>query len=376
MFNMTTSPLKLGEIVTYFLKVPNGKRKSFSIVKRISNSESNPKYDTFENEQIKIINGLFLAGKKSFESTRKEFKQVIHELATNEKKRRGDLISCDENNILMKEYLNKKYPIKRRKEMDFKSVENETSRSLKLLGTKSLLSMTTEEIQDCIDTLEPSLQKRYVSRLHSILRTLGRNDIELFYSKPRKNRVTHLEIKDLHFLINQIKKESKPIAGITSLEFADFISALFCTGMRIGEAIGIESHDFNKTKCYIRVRQQLKQDGSISETKNKKERKSIIIKSGIKEVENWILLDKTHFNRYQAAKYLSKKTKEIFKDKNKQISLHGLRHSYAIHLLRVVEASISTVALFLGDSIKTTEDYYIDFVASDETIDSVLKKMK
>ncbi len=362
---------------TYFLKKPTlgSQRNSFAIVKKTHEGNA-VKYSSFNNSQTKLLNTLYTSGKKSFDETTKEFKEIIKNLQLNEKKRRGDLIASDENHIVLNEYLSKKYPLKKRKNLHFESVLNESARSLKILGNKSILSMSPDEIQSCVDRLNPDHQKRYVSRLHSILKTMGRTDVELFYSKPRKRRVAHITQKDLKILTDSILKEPRAIAGITPKNFAYFVIALFCTGARIGEALAFEEYDLVKTKFFIKIKQQVRQDGTLSETKNRKERKAVVLPFGIEATEEWIKLDKSKFSRFQAAKYLTKKTQALFEDRNKHISLHGLRHSYAIHLLRVVETSLSNVASFIGDGISVTEEYYIDFIASDETIENVVKRMK
>ena len=62
----------------------------------------------------------------------------------------------------------------------------------------------------------------------------------------------------------------------------------------------------------------------------------------------------------------------VFKDPKKQISPHSLRHSYCIHLIdRGV--SLDKVAKLIGDSIKTTEEYYTGFIVSDNEVDIVKK---
>lgn len=363
-------------IITYFLKSPGpSRRASFSIIRREIRDSNKPTYSVFKSKQTEHLNKLYKEQTLSFEAARSEFKAIIKLLTENELKRRGDLVRVAENNTILTDYLTVKYPARRRREIDFKAAENESARTLKILGNNSILSMSSEQIQKCIDRVEPRLQKRYVYRLNSILRTLGRTDVQLFYTRTKRPRVSHIDRSDLNLLVKSIDIESLRVGGLTGRDFKSLIITLFCTGMRIGEALAVEPTDFNKAKYFIRINRQLKQNGQIADTKNRKERKAVVLPFGVDEVEHWVNLDKSKLSRYQIGKYLSKKTKELFKDKNKHISLHGLRHSYAIYLLRVVETSISNVAAFLGDNIKTTEDYYIDFVVSDEVIESIIQKL-
>lgn len=363
------------EIVSFFLKVPSQDRRSFSIVRRVMRKDGKPAHSTVKNAQTKSINALLSSGSITPEYAKTEFKTLIKHLYENENKRRGILLTCPENQAILASYLDTKYPPKRRKNIDFQSAYNETARTLQKLGNKSILSMTAEELQDCVDTIEESQQRRYASRLHSLLRFLGRHDFTLYYVKPHRRRVKHLNQEDLSVLVKAIKKEITDIAGVTPDQFAQFVVAMFGSGLRIGEALALDEADLVKQRYYLKVTKQLKQNGTIRATKNKKERKALVLPFTIEAMVSWANQDKSNFCRFAAAKYLSSKTRQLFKDSNKHVSLHGLRHSYAIYLLRVVETSISNVATFLGDSIKVTEDYYIDYVASDETIESVIRKI-
>ena len=95
------SAAKQNEIISYFLKSPDKNRRTFSIIRKIQSKDSKPTYSVVKNEQVDILNKLFLENKKSEESTKKEFKEIIKKLYKNEKKRRGDLISSDENKAVL-----------------------------------------------------------------------------------------------------------------------------------------------------------------------------------------------------------------------------------------------------------------------------------
>lgn len=371
-----SAKLKPSDKVQYYLKCPSEKtrQKKFTIVKRIIREDGTKEHSVVEDSRLDTINKLWLTNQRKKEASRRECNLLIRDLYKREFQRRGKLITSADNNKILELYLDKKYPKGKRRDMDFNAVRNETARCLRILGHESLTTITQEKLQACVDNLEADKQKRYVSRLRSILKTMGITGIELYFSRSKRKRVSYITVEDLETLCSKIKHDS--IGGLSGIELCFFYRTLFATGMRIGEALAVEPEDFVKGKYYIKVNKQLKQDKKIADTKNKKARKAVVISGYIDDVEAWVKFDKSKVNRFEVAKYLSRKTKELFTDKNKHISCHGLRHSYAIHLLRVVETTISNVATFLGDSIKTTEDYYIDFMVDDQTIENVVSKMK
>ncbi len=77
-------------------------------------------------------------------------------------------------------------------------------------------------------------------------------------------------------------------------------------------------------------------------------------------------------SRLEIIKRASKKT--FPNNPQKKITVHDLRHSYAIHILNQ-GIFMALVAKALGNSILVCEEHYSDFELSDEGIEAVLSRL-
>lgn len=181
-------PVGPKDLVQYYLKCPSEKnrQRKFTIVMRILRVNGSIEHSTVGQEKINDINKEYRAANYTFNESKKKANSVTRALYQIELLRRGKLIPSDDNRKVQEQYLDKKYPKGKRKEMDFKAVENETTRCLRILGHESLVSITQDKLQACIDKLEPSKQKRYVSRLRSILKVMRISGIKIKFSRIKK----------------------------------------------------------------------------------------------------------------------------------------------------------------------------------------------
>lgn len=354
---------------TYYIKAPTGRRKSFAIMVR---EGIPPKTKTLKDSRVEAINNNLELGILSTEEARKQINQVKESLYQGENKLRGKLPISEINYQAFEKYISR-YQSKE-SHMDVKAAINETRRALEALEEISIFSAPQAQIQSKINKLDTNKQKRVAKRLSSILKSIGRTDISLAYTSGVRKRVSHILLDDLVSILKHIADNDIRGGCQSSKDYSSLISFLFCSGCRIGEALVISKSDLSRDNQILKIREQLTQSGQIKATKTKRERSALIISHHLNL--HFVGLKKSNINRFQAAKTLSGITKAMFPDEPiKHISLHGLRHSYAICLLNN-GVSLKTVAKCIGDSISTTESYYIDYIEDDESLILAMNKLK
>jgi site-specific recombinase XerD len=58
------------------------------------------------------------------------------------------------------------------------------------------------------------------------------------------------------------------------------------------------------------------------------------------------------------------------------VTVHDLRHSFAVHMLVDHNQSVKRIARLLGNSESVCEKYYLNFVFEDDTLDSLVAQLK
>lgn len=176
---------------------------------------------------------------------------------------------------------------KKRHELDFKSIQNEVRRVVRVCSGLNFQSATKEEFEERIFALNKRVQKKYASRLNSILKTYQRDFKVEYLTESKKRIVTHLSISELNDVCSKVPRE-----------YSLLFKAIFATGARTGEAYALSESDVSSEE--VSITQQLKRDNSVTATKNKTERTAIIIPSLHDSLIEFIKLDKKP-DRYKAA---------------------------------------------------------------------------
>ena len=137
-------------------------------------------------------------------------------------------------------------------------------RAIEALGDKSLQSSSQFVLEKEIKKqFKGEKQRRIVSRLNQILKFLKR-DITLRKDRPEKRKVQYLTVDEF----------KKVLACIEDPYLKTLCEVCFESGMRVGEAFGVEKTGISKN--YVRVHQQLDKEGTLRETKNRKERLAFV----------------------------------------------------------------------------------------------------
>ena len=154
---------------------------------------------------------------------------------------------------------------------------------------------------------------------------------------------------------------------------AALFELLFSTGMRVGEAFAFPPNRITAQRVVIR--RQMHRGGRIGPTKNRKERSTILMNRGSEAARSWLKQDHERIRDRPFNRILKAASERAFPgDPTKAVSVHDLRHSFAVHLVAECDVSVDWVARLLGDSVTVAERYYLRFLASDEDLERILKK--
>jgi len=153
------------------------------------------------------------------------------------------------------------------------------------------------------------------------------------------------------------KREVQKIFSVTKNQKHRLILQLcYGMGLRVSELVNIKLSDIDSQTMLVRIEQ----------AKGKKDRMVVLPKSVLDELRAYYLHYRPKeylFEGQSGGKYSTRSAQAVFKTAmkkagiTKKIGIHGLRHSYATHLLEV-GTDIRFIQELLGhNSIKTTERY-------------------
>lgn len=370
-------------IISYFIKEPTETRRSFSIVMRKQFPDGKREHSTVKLQIIKDINKELKSEKISPSVAKMRINEIKDGLYKTEKKLRGVLELDSKNEEAYHTYLDKHYSkLKRQNLKDFKAAENEIMRAFRALGNVSIRTASRDEIENqivehCGDNIMK--QRKIASRLNSVLKSIGRNDIKLTVLKRPHHDVIFITETELGELIDHIETnvaKDRTFGNLTRDQFIILIKALFYSGLRIGEAKAADIKNWRPADRVYRVTHQIDDNGKKRLPKGDKTRRIVIHKRGEKAFSQWLKFEgKSKINRNLLTKNLKSFCEKLFqKDETKHLTLHSMRHCMAVFYLRDCSFSLSAVASLLGDSIHVTEIYYANFVLHDETLEMMSQK--
>jgi integrase len=346
----------------HFIKRPGGGRRSYSIIKRVIAPSGAKEHSTLKNERLDAINAQMIAGVLGSAAADLAVSNLCEELNAESKKReRGVWVASEDNLRLLKEYFEKEYA---RRRSDKESAMRRLRRAIEQLGPHSLLgdANTLQRVVDERFGYSSTVQRKYVAAINQMRKWFGvRDRLALDREVPPEFRyVTEKEFDRI------LKRVDDPVA-------AALFEFLFSTGMRIGEAFAFPPNHLSAQR--VLVRRQMLRGGKIAQTKNRKERSTILMGRGVEAAKLWMKQDMGALRDVVFNRVLKRAARQVFPgDDSKHISVHDLRHSFAVHLVSECDVTVDWVAKLLGDSVTVAERYYLRFKASDENLDRILKK--
>ena len=236
--------------------------------------------------------------------------------------------------------------------------------------------------------LDRELSERTVHHVHAVLRnalgqafrwgTIPRNIAELVDPpRVRKVEVEYLDRTQADTLLASIKGN----------RWEALIVVAMATGMRQGELIGLRWSDIDFARNHLHVRRQLNRDGSLTEPKTAKGRRTIALPPNVTLLlaehehqqneerrrvgSDWHdhdLVFCTHFGKPLQHRNVLREFGMLLKRANlSHISFHALRHTHATMLL-VQGVPAKIVQERLGHSnISMTLDIYSHFIPGMDT---------
>jgi hypothetical protein len=202
---------------------------------------------------------------------------------------------------------------------------------------------------------DPSRRFEVIRAINEVLKFTGRADLIKNRTVPVSSRVGFISVADFKRSVVRLPQDYQLVLG-----------ALFATGARFGELPLAEITDAS-----VFIKAQIKDDGSVGRTKNKKARRSPVLPPlqrfskaySALPVEAKRALRLEHYDRLYGA---CKRTLGI--------RIHDLRHSYAMEW-KEVGMSFATIGGYIGDTEGAVRKY-LQHAASDEMVDFAIQRYK
>jgi integrase len=349
---------KIIKSIGFSIKRPNKTRRTFAVHKNVIYLNGKRKQPLVEDSRIDAVNINLQRGLLTVDQAYAELKGSVipalrRENNVQEKKLLEDQISETNKKVFLAFWDDKYHGSHLINET---STRNDLLAALRDIEPLSITTASKADLKDKLNALPAKKQRRDVIRINQLLEFLGRNfRIE---KKPQSQReVDYVTWDELQEILPHIYSEEVRYLAI----------ALWGTGARIGEAF---APGFMRLKpnMTIYINKQLDLDGNVRDIKNSKPHHTMLLPEAKEGYLKWCAVpDKERF-RISAINQIIRASKLAFpKRRDKQISAHDLRHSYAIQLLGL-GASLTQIALVLGDSISTVQLHYTGFVMTDEAV--------
>lgn len=339
----------------FTVKNPTNGRATFKIEKR--------KYDkttwkVLSSERAELpdldnINTLYKAKRMDFETARRNVDELVEQLYR-DANAITTVVHNNDNYELLERYWNEEYAS--RDLEDPATARSALTRAIDALGSLSIYSAKRDEIQRAVDKFKGNKQRRIVASLTQLLRFAGR-DFRLRRAKKEKRRVRSLSEDEFRAILPHLPSE--PIRILHEVAFY--------TGARIGECFAIEPEDFNPETDELRIEAQIDKRNQRRDTKNDRERVTIVFPAGIESLARWFEIK--HEISLDTRKRMATFTRqacvaEFPRDERKHLCFHDLRHCYA-RLCRERGLSTEDVADLIGDSIIVAKEHYTGFGPTD-----------
>lgn len=329
----------------FWIRVPSKDRKTFRIYERTGGKGGKPVEDT----RIDAINTALKNGSLDLQSATLEIKRIKAELQKPFQNERYPISEINQD--LFEKYWDIKYSRRKAKADSKRSARNFYLRALAAVGSLSLLTAKVDDLQNAIDQLEASKQRRVCNCINRLLAHLNRTDRLALAQKP-DHEYRYLDEDDFKVLMRNVWDAKQRLV----------CNVAFYTGLRLGEVFGIR--EFSSDDSTVFVERQMLDDGQYGTTKNRKKRRAFVSPDGVKFVKEWLKIptaDRVALRKLEWSKIIRKASKQAFpKSPEKQITFHDLRHSYAIYCMSK-GLSLTVVAASIGDGLSVAQEYYARF---------------
>jgi integrase len=336
----------------YVVQKPAGAHKSYRILKRFKAGG----YETIKLPSLDAINQSFKSKAWTSEQTQDELGQLVERLYREDGVKVRRVISNNTNQALLDRFFEKQYAEKDIQDRD--AAYNAYRRAVEAIGELSLAGSAGSEIAKKLrETFSGNAQRRRAASLDQIRRFDGITNDPIPKDREQRTMPRHLTEDELNRVLLHIDSEIFRIAARVA----------FGTGARIGELCAINEDHYNRRTRFLFIRGQIGRDGSSRETKNRKERRAIVLEYAQDDILEWFERKEelTHSQRINASRILKEACKKAFPNKStKHCVFHDLRHSYVKFLLDH-NVDIFRCARLIGDGLEVTEKHYAGWIVEE-----------
>lgn len=351
----------------YAIKNPSktqgkGKRASFAIQEVTGSNRV-----TLKLEPVDAVNKLLASGVLTVDQARKQIEAVREALYLQRDKHKPQTVFASENLKLVAAYWAAEY--EDRELVDPDSARWDLNRAVAACGILSVVGASKSDLQQAVLDHAPgdvNKRRRVIARLNQLLKFAGRA-FELKKPKPVRGDIKHLTEAEFERVVAQIKQPDMKL----------LCRVAFCTGARVGEALGLTERSVRPD--HVQITTQLDSDFKRRETKTRSVRKAAVLEGWEHYVTEWVALGpevKLRLRKLQHATLVKRACRRAFPNlEDKYCHFHDLRHSYAVHLVSR-GVPLTLVAQSLGNSISVCEKYYSGFVLTDESVERIRTIMR
>jgi len=339
-----------------------GKRRSFAI-QAVTGTKRVP----IESEALDAINGLLLGGVISPGEADRQVVALRAALYKERDRHQPSPVFASENQALLGKYWAAEYAD--RELVDPNSARWGLERAVAAVGNLSLVGAAQTDLQQAVMDHAPDdsgKRRLLITGLNQLLQFAGR-EFTLRKPKPVREEILHVTAIEFEHMLAQIKKADMKL----------LCRVAFCTGARVGEAIGLTERSLRPD--HVLITTQLDDKFERRETKTRSVRKAAILEGWEHYVAEWVALDaktKRRLRKLQHAPLIHRACARAFPGReDKDLCFHDLRHSYAAHLVSH-GVPISLVAQSLGNSVSVCEMYYSGFVLTDDSVTRIRTIMR
>jgi integrase len=316
---------------------------------------------TIKDERVDSLNAQFAKGILNQTDAELRFRALIKDLkaAAGIKDRVAtESLVNDINMRAFKDFWRARYALNPKVKPQTKvTTKHEFMRALALLGNLSIVDVAGDVLQEHWNSVANG--RKYGIKINQLLRHLGRG-ITLALPNKIHKPIQYIDERDLPRLLSHIDTvEGKYLAQV-----------LYATGARIGEAYAFTRRMLRSDNS-IYIERQMLRNGEIDQLKNERPHTTVIIADYKEAFYGWCEVENKKALRNTLDREISRAARSAWpKDKERQISPHDLRHSFAIHMLGT-GLSLSDIAMMLGDDEQTVREYYTGFVMKDRQISRI-----
>lgn len=256
------------------------------------------------------------------------------------------------------------------KTKDKSSPRHDIKKALSLIEPLSVFTAEKHELEEAVikNAGSPAKAARAIARLNEMLRWMERKNsaggrLKLEAPEVPKKKIQFCRADELEKIVGYIEDENLKL----------FSYVIFGSGLRVGEALALDSDSF--AKGIITVEYQLDKKGNLVPPKKGSAGQVVVIPGYEQYIARWIEIEDKVKYRYSLYDALYEATRKAFPKGPTRVLVgpHDIRHGHAVHLLES-GVPMTQVAQNLRNDIKVCTKYYTGFGHTEGTVE-MLKKM-